>query len=766
MNKEVQIIISGKDLASATFRNVGAAAGEAKNEFANAGTILRNLISVGLKTAVIGTSLKTLKDFAFDFNAEMEQSQIGFETMIGNTRDANRFLRDMMITAADTNLTFPQIKEAAGLMKAFGWETKQIIPDIIAVGNAVAGLGGGADKVNRIVLALGQMQAKGKVSAEELLQLTEAGIPAYEILQQKLGLTADQVANIGKQGIRADAAIRALIDGMNERFPDMMKKQSDSAIAMLSTISDNTQLMLGTVTKGLFDITKDALRGVRDFTNQVRVAIVDGSMGIITQAERMAETYGNQVAELDKLIPRYEELNGKANISQKEHEELRSVIDRIVQLAPQAVVGYDDMGRALIGNAEGARQAREELWQLRNEQLKIAAARVKFELPKLEEKVKELEPQFKKAQEELNKIAPRYFQIRDVAFRISMAETQEEINRIRAEAIELGIITGAPLATQLHAAEETYNRIYERYKTLGDSLSETKADILELKNAEADLAEWQKLKPGEKPKSKESKSDKPKVIIDPTKELNDALKARQEYTDKANRLTMSRFEYERWALQQEKKEVEKLYKGKKDVLDEFERYYKAKSESIDKAEKEYLEKNKSEWEDWGTQVEKITEQAASSAQQSFSDFFFDAMTGKLEDLGDYFQSFLNALVRSFANAMSGMMTNELMTSLGFKIPQRKKGGPVLSNRPYIVGEEGWEVFVPDTNGYIVPNDKLGGVNVQVNVINKGTPVAVEGQQVRTSPTGPIIDIFLTEVTKALTSNKGGFRDAVRAAARS
>jgi hypothetical protein len=51
------------------------------------------------------------------------------------------------------------------------------------------------------------------------------------------------------------------------------------------------------------------------------------------------------------------------------------------------------------------------------------------------------------------------------------------------------------------------------------------------------------------------------------------------------------------------------------------------------------------------------------------------------------------------------------------IPGRASGGPVAANRPYIVGERGAELFVPDTAGTIVPNSAMGGgtVNVTVNM---------------------------------------------------
>jgi hypothetical protein len=50
-----------------------------------------------------------------------------------------------------------------------------------------------------------------------------------------------------------------------------------------------------------------------------------------------------------------------------------------------------------------------------------------------------------------------------------------------------------------------------------------------------------------------------------------------------------------------------------------------------------------------------------------------------------------------------------------KIPKLAGGGPVSSNRPYIVGEVGPELFVPSSSGRIVPNNKIGGGGTVINV---------------------------------------------------
>lgn len=50
-------------------------------------------------------------------------------------------------------------------------------------------------------------------------------------------------------------------------------------------------------------------------------------------------------------------------------------------------------------------------------------------------------------------------------------------------------------------------------------------------------------------------------------------------------------------------------------------------------------------------------------------------------------------------------------------PGRASGGQAMRNVPVKVGEDGEELFVPDTNGEIIPNHRLGGITIQQMTIN-------------------------------------------------
>jgi|694.fasta_scaffold03503_12 hypothetical protein len=88
------------------------------------------------------------------------------------------------------------------------------------------------------------------------------------------------------------------------------------------------------------------------------------------------------------------------------------------------------------------------------------------------------------------------------------------------------------------------------------------------------------------------------------------------------------------------------------------------------------------------------------------------MTGKLN-----FTDMVNSIQRDILRMLiKKNISDPAVSFLGdfFKgFGARALGGPVSSNTPYMVGERGPELFVPNGSGNIVPNNKLGGGGVTV-----------------------------------------------------
>ncbi|PZM84855.1 hypothetical protein DLH72_02800, partial [Candidatus Gracilibacteria bacterium] len=182
----------------------------------------------GLKTALlslgpvigIAFAVQKLIEFGksiFDLTSKNQQLENSFVTLTGSAEKARLVLQQIDDLAEDSPFEKFALAESTKKLIGFGIAAENAIPIMHVLGNAVAAMGGSEEMLDGIVLALGQIQAKGKLSAEELMQMAERGIPVFQILQEQLGLTEKEIGNIGAAGIDANEAIPALLAGMQEK---------------------------------------------------------------------------------------------------------------------------------------------------------------------------------------------------------------------------------------------------------------------------------------------------------------------------------------------------------------------------------------------------------------------------------------------------------------------------------------------------------------------------------------------------------------------
>lgn len=112
------------------------------------------------------------------------------------------------------------------------------------------------------------------------------------------------------------------------------------------------------------------------------------------------------------------------------------------------------------------------------------------------------------------------------------------------------------------------------------------------------------------------------------------------------------------------------------------------------------------------EMSEYAKQASRNMQDALANFLFDP-----------FENGLRGMVQGFATAIRQMIAQAAAAEI-FKKSGLEKfvttsvaawfgggkavGGPVSSNRAYLVGERGPEIFKPSSAGSIVPNNKLGG----------------------------------------------------------
>lgn len=107
--------------------------------------------------------------------------------------------------------------------------------------------------------------------------------------------------------------------------------------------------------------------------------------------------------------------------------------------------------------------------------------------------------------------------------------------------------------------------------------------------------------------------------------------------------------------------------------------------------------------------------------------FFSSLPGRI---GGVFRNIGNIISSPFRSAFNGIRSfwNSTIGGFGFttpewlpgdpknfRIPYMASGGRMRANQPYMVGEIGEELFVPDTAGRLLPHSQSGG-DIQVNVM--------------------------------------------------
>lgn len=195
-------------------------------------TAVRALEGIGAAIAGVGVA-------AVRQASKLQSVQTAFTNMLGSAEKSSKFIAELQNFAAKTPFEFNQVTEAAQKFLAFGFTAEQVIPTLTAVGDAAAGVGLGAEGINRVTLAIGQMAAKSKVQSDEMLQLTEAGIPAWKMLAEAIGTSVPEAMDrVTKGAVDAQTGISALISGMQSTFGGMMEQQSQTIAGTWSSMMD------------------------------------------------------------------------------------------------------------------------------------------------------------------------------------------------------------------------------------------------------------------------------------------------------------------------------------------------------------------------------------------------------------------------------------------------------------------------------------------------------------------------------------------------
>lgn len=176
---------------------------------------------------------------------QMETSFIGFETMFKSASKAQQMMDEINAFAAKTPFDTAGVVSSVQQMIRAGWSADSVMKDMEKIGNAAAAAGQGTEGVQGIVLALQQMRMAGKLNAQDMMQLTNRGVKAWEYVADAMGVTIPKAREMSEKGlIPVEKAIQGIIDGMSE-YDGMMDKMSTRTVSgIMSNLKDTFDIKI------------------------------------------------------------------------------------------------------------------------------------------------------------------------------------------------------------------------------------------------------------------------------------------------------------------------------------------------------------------------------------------------------------------------------------------------------------------------------------------------------------------------------------------
>jgi tape measure domain-containing protein len=277
------------------------------------GVMMRLRTYAVLVTTLATAAIASLGFMAVKTASDNEQASISFELLLGNAKKAKDFLAELQRFAAATPFDMPGLRNAASRLLAVGTATKDVVPLLTALGDATAGMGTGAEGIDRAVTALTQMRQKTKVTAEEMLQLTEAGIPAWQTLASFLKVdVATAMDMVTKRQVEAGVMFQALETKAGpamQRLSGMMQRQSTTLAGIWSTFKDNASQALAKFAEPAIPALKKLVDSAGQATPKVldKLRSMGSQLGGLFKGSDVPDKIMTALSQLgEKLLPELE----------------------------------------------------------------------------------------------------------------------------------------------------------------------------------------------------------------------------------------------------------------------------------------------------------------------------------------------------------------------------------------------------------------------------------------------------------------------------
>lgn len=270
---------------------VSSTLGSVKNSFSG---LKSSLSGIPGMLAGVGVALGTKA--VFDYSKNLDQARINWEVLMGSAEKGQEMLSRIQKFAKDTPFDFNSTQKFAQQLKIAGLNGDQLFKTMQVIGDAAQG---NVEKAEGIATAYQQMSAKGKIQTEEMNQLLERGIPAWDMLAKATGKTKAELMDMASKGkLLSDEYLPKLVEQMDATFGGGMQKQAQTFNGQLDQLEDNL-LMLGS--RGVAPL-RQALTGLMKDINDV----FDGKMSVTEMLGKWGKQFKEGLTKLGEMIANFD----------------------------------------------------------------------------------------------------------------------------------------------------------------------------------------------------------------------------------------------------------------------------------------------------------------------------------------------------------------------------------------------------------------------------------------------------------------------------
>ena len=276
---------AGLDKSAKSAQNLGNKAKTAKSGVDKLTGAIKGLLAA---TALINTA-----KFVIVKTSELETQTRSLQVLTGELETAKRIIGDLQQFAAVTPFRSAELIETAKRLKAFGVDTEKLVDTTKRLADVSGATGAALDGV---ATAYGQIQAKGRLQGEELLQLQERGIGLQGELQKMYGLSGEEFSKALQKGQFSAKAVEVAIKRLTDaggKYADGAIAQSDTLAGRFSTLQDGIENLARTIGNVLSPAIKFVVNQAIEAINYINT--------LLNQANKISG-YGIDDATRDKLF--------------------------------------------------------------------------------------------------------------------------------------------------------------------------------------------------------------------------------------------------------------------------------------------------------------------------------------------------------------------------------------------------------------------------------------------------------------------------------